>query len=79
MFQGLGLKAAINRGGVGTGFQCKSGGALLEEARAGAFEKRFQPGLRPARDAFNQRGFINEELTLTSKPLKALNPKTLAP
>ena len=38
------------------------GGALLEEASA--FKKYFEPGLRPARVAINQRGFINQELTL---------------
>ena len=38
------------------------GGALLEEASA--FKKYFEPGPRPARVAINQRGFINQELTL---------------
>ena len=37
-------------------------GALLEEASA--FNKYFEPGPRPARVAINQRGFINQELTL---------------
>ena len=62
----MGQKVAINRGGWG-GFRQGfffffKGGALLEEASA--FKKYFEPGPRPARVAINQRGFINQELTL---------------
>ena len=42
----------------------------MEEASA--FETWFQPGPRPARDAFDHGGFIHQELTLSPK----LNPKT---
>ena len=49
-------------GGFWQGFFCSRGGALLEEASA--FKKCFEPGPRPARVAINQRGFINQELTL---------------
>ena len=50
---------------MGKVFQCpKGGGALLEEASE--LKTCFQPGPRPARDAFNQGGLlINQELTLT--------------
>ena len=62
----MGQKVAINRGGGGFGkvffFFKGGGGALLEEARA--FKTYFEPGPRPARVAINQRGFINQELTL---------------
>ena len=60
----LGQKVAINRGGVLARFFFFQGGALLEEASA--FKKYFEPGPRPARVAINQRGFINQELTLRS-------------
>ena len=54
----------------------------MEEASA--LKTWFQPGPRPARDAFNHRGFINQELTLNPKTLnlqtrKALNPSALKP
>ena len=58
----MGQKVAINRGGFGKVFFFQGGGALLEEASA--FKKYFEPGPRPARVAINQRGFINQELTL---------------
>ena len=61
----LGQKVAINRGGgggFGKVFFFSRAGALLEEASA--FKKYFEPGPRPARVAINQRGFINQELTL---------------
>ena len=59
----MGQKVAINRGGgFWQGFDVSRGGALLEEA--GAFKEYFEPGPRPARVAINQRGFINQELTL---------------
>ena len=59
----MGQKVAINRGGGGFGkFFFFKGGALLEEASA--FKKYFEPGPLPARVAINQRGFINQELTL---------------
>ena len=61
----MGQKVAINRGGGGFGkvfFFSRGGGALLEEASA--FKKYFEPGPRPAQVAINQRGFINQELTL---------------
>ena len=63
----MGQKVAINRGGGGGGgvlarFFFSREGALLEEASA--FKKYFEPGPRPARVAINQRGFINQELTL---------------
>ena len=60
----MGQKVAINWGGgvLARFFFFSRGGALLEEASA--FKKYFEPGPRPARVAINQRGFINQELTL---------------
>ena len=79
----MGQKVAINRGGVLARFYFFKGGALLEEASA--FKKYFEPGPRPARVAINQRGFINQELTLNPniegavpfEQISGLRPRTI--
>ena len=73
----MGQKVAINRGGVLARFFFSKGGALLEEASA--FKKYFEPGPRPARVAINQRGFINQELTLSLTPKYAQKTTVFKP
>ena len=62
----MGQKVAINRGGGGVlarFFFSRGGGSA---GRGQRLSKIFEPGPRPARVAINQRGFINQELTLNS-------------